>query len=195
MADYKATKLFFESNQFLSQPLQISLIKQDTCGKLNEDEKSKLGIQCLQLKVELKQEKHPELSEQTLGRQLCFLHYLKKNKERLQQKRKWEDDSTRELKMKQDTEFQKRVKDKVQKQLQDGNVLLFSVLKEPTIKIEENQDSQPMLALEHSAPALALTMEAETYSEGETDVEEPPPCDVHLMYSSNNLLESDLILR
>ena len=29
MADYKAKKLFFESNEFLSQPLQISLIKKD----------------------------------------------------------------------------------------------------------------------------------------------------------------------
>ena len=59
MADHTAKKLFFESNQFLSQPLLISLLQKDICGNLTEDEKSKLGIQVLELKVELKQEKHP----------------------------------------------------------------------------------------------------------------------------------------
>ena len=64
--------------------------------------------------------------------------------------------------------------------LNDGNVELLSFLKEPsTVTIEEIQDSQPMLALANSAPAL--TIGAETYSEDETDVEEPPPCPVHLM--------------
>ena len=86
VAEYKAKKFFFESNQFLSQPLRTSLIKKDTCGKLNEDEKSNLGIQVLQLKVELKQEKHSDLSEQPMGRQLCFLQYLKNNKQRLQER-------------------------------------------------------------------------------------------------------------
>ena len=180
MSDHKAKKIFFESNEFLAQPLQISLIKRDICGELNEDEKSKLGLQVLQLKVELKQEKHPELGEQPLGRQLCFLQYLKNNKERLQERGMWEDDLTRELKMKQEEEFEKRLEEKVQKMLKDGNIELFSLLKEPsTVTIEEIKDSQPMLALENSAPAL--TMEAETYSEDDTDVEEPPPCPVHLM--------------
>ena len=43
MADYKAKKLFFLSNQFLSQPLQITLLQKDLVCKLNEDEESKLG--------------------------------------------------------------------------------------------------------------------------------------------------------
>ena len=182
MSDHKAKKLFFDLNQFLSQPLQISLIKPDICGTLTEDDKSKLGIQVLQLKVELKQEKNPELSEQPLGRQLCFLHYMKNNKERLQRKGIWEDDSTRELKKKkQEEEFQKQAKEKVQQMLKDWNVELLSFLKEPsTVTIEEIKDSQPMLAL----PGPAPTMEVETYSEDDTfdtDVEEPPPCPVYLM--------------
>ena len=52
MADYKAKKLFFESNQFLSQPLQITLLQKNLVGKLNEDEESKLGIQVMELKQE-----------------------------------------------------------------------------------------------------------------------------------------------
>ena len=43
------------------------------------------------------------------------------------------------------------------------------------------QDSQPFVALENSAPALALTLETETDSEDERDVKERPPCPVHLM--------------
>ena len=95
----------------------------------------------------------------------------------------WEDDSTRELKMKQEDEFQKQAEEKVQKMLKDGNVELFSFLKEPsTVTIEEIKDSQPMLALENSTPAL--TMEDESDSEDDTldtDVEEPLPCPVYLM--------------
>ena len=96
----------------------------------------------------------------------------------------WEDDVTREIEMKQEEEFQKQAKEKTQKQLKDGNVNLFSFLREPTVTVEEIQDSQPTLALDNSAPALALTMEAETDdndSEDDTDVEEPPPCPVHMM--------------
>ena len=73
--------------------------------------------------------------------------------------------------------------------LNDGNVELFSFLKEPsTVTIEEIKDSQPMLALKSFGPAP--TMEVETYSEAfpmvvddtlDTDVEEPPPCPVYLM--------------
>ena len=163
------------------------MIKKDACGTLSEDEKSKLRIQVLQLKVELKQEKHLELGEQLLGRQLCVLHYLKNNREWLQERGMWEDDSTRELKMKQEEESQKRSEEKVRKMLNDGNIKLSSFLKEPssnvTVTIEEIKDSQPMLAL----PGPAPTMEVETYSEAyvddtlDTDVEEPPPCPVHLM--------------
>ena len=80
VAEYKAKKFFFESNQFLSQPLRTSLIKKDTCGKLNEDEKFELGMQVLKLKFELKQEKHTELNKQSLGKQLSYLHNLKKTK-------------------------------------------------------------------------------------------------------------------
>lgn len=182
MSDHEAKKLFFESNEFLSQPLQISFIKKDACGTLSEDEKSKLGIQVLQLKVELKQEKHLELGEQPLGRQLCFLHYLKNNKEWLQQNGLWEDDSTREMKTKQEEEFQKRNEEKVQKMLHDGNVELLGFLKEPATVTINSQPMRPMLALENFGPAL--TMEAETYSEDDTldtDLDEPPPCPVHLM--------------
>ena len=90
-----------------------------------------------------------------------------------------ENDPTRELKMEQEEAFQKQAKEKVQKQLKDGNVDLVSFLREPTFTVEDIQDSQPTLALEN-----ALTMEAETYdndSEDDTDVDEPPPCPVHMM--------------
>jgi len=89
----------------------------------------------------------------------------------LQERGMWEDDSTRELKMKQEEEFQKQVEEKVQKMLKDGNIEMFPRCKELVT------DSQQMLALENSTPAI--TMEDETDSEDET--EEPPPCPVHLM--------------
>ena len=188
MSDHKAKKIFFESNEFLMQPLQISLLKKDICGKLTEDEKSKLGLQVLQLKAELKQEKHPELSEKPVGMQLYCLQYLKNNKKRLQERGMWEDDSTRELKMKQEGEFQKQAEEKFQKLWKDGNVEMFAFLKdkEPsTVTIEEIEDSQPMLALENSAPAIPMGAETYsevgTYSEDDTDVDEPPECPVHLM--------------
>ena len=73
ISDHNAKKVFFESNLFLSQPLQISLIKKDARGTLNEDEKSTLGLQVLQLKAELKQETRPDLNEQALGRQPSLL--------------------------------------------------------------------------------------------------------------------------
>jgi putative sterol carrier protein len=104
------------------------------------------------------------------------------NKDYMQQNGIWEDDITRELKMKEEEEIQKQAEEKVQKMLKDGNVEMFAFLrdKEPsTLTIEEIEDSPPMLALEYSTPAL--TMEVETYSEDETDVDEPPPCPVHLM--------------
>ena len=87
----------------------------------------------------------------------------------------WEDDITRELKMKEEEEIQKQAEGKVQKMLKDGNVELFAFLKEPsTVAIEEIEDSQPMLALENSTPV-------ETCSEDDTDVDEPPICPMHLM--------------
>ena len=187
MAEYKAKKMFFDSNQFLSQPLLISLIYKDLLGKLNEDEQSKLEIQVLKLKVELKQEKHPELHECKLGRQLLSLQNWKNNKEILQEKGIWEDDITRELEMKQWEERVQEAKKKLEKQLKDGNIGLVSLLlNESTVTIEEIQE--PMLALENSAPAL--TMEADTNDimepdyDDDTDLpydEEPPPCPVHLM--------------
>ena len=164
MSDHKAKRLFFESNEFLSQPLQIALIKKDARGTPNEDEKSTLGLQVLQLKAELKQEKHPELSEQPLGRQLCFL----------QQKGIWEDDITRELVMQEE----EKAHLKILEMAKEGNFSFKNWLN-PTKPPLAIQDSQPMLALENSAPAL--TMEAETYSEDDTDVEDPPDCPVHLM--------------
>jgi len=173
MSDHKAKKLFFEYNQFLSQPLQISLIKKDACGTLNEEEKFDLTIQVMNLKVMLKQEKHPELSKKPVGRQLYCLQVLKNNKKRLQERGMWEDDSTRELKMKQEEEFQKQVEEKVQKMLKDGNIEMVPRWEELVT------DSQQMLALENSTPAI--TMDDETDSDNETDVEEPPPCPVHLM--------------
>jgi hypothetical protein len=182
MSDHKAKKIFFESNRFLSMPLLISLIKRDACGTLNEEEKFDLTIQVMNLKVMLKQEKHPELCNHRLGVQFCHLHRLMENKDYMQQNGIWEDDITRELKMAEEEEIQKQAEEKVQQMLKDGNVEMFAFLKdkEPsTVTIEEIEDSQPMLALEYSTPAL--TMEVETYSEDETDVEEPPPCPVHLM--------------
>ena len=100
----------------------------------------------------------------------------------LQQRGIWEDDLTREFVMKQEEEFQKQAKETVQKQLKDGNVQLFSFLREPMPTIEEIQDWLPTLTLEND-----LTIENETDSEdledseNDTDVEEPPPCPVHLM--------------
>ena len=142
MAEYKQRKLFFESNEFLSQPLQILLMKKDLLGKLNEDEESKLKLQVLQLKVELKQEKHPNLCKRTLGDQLRILHKLKENKDELKEMGIWEDDLTRELQMIQEEEFLKQAIEKVQKQVQDGDVGLFSFLRESTVTVEEIEDSQ-----------------------------------------------------
>ena len=122
-----------------------------------------------------------ELSKHRLGIQFCHLHKLKKNKEFLLKAGIWEDDATRELKMKQKESFQKQMEEKVKTMLKDGNVELLSFLKEPSTVTLAIQDSQPMLALENSAPALALTLETETDSEDEKDVKEPPPCPVHLM--------------
>ena len=88
----------------------------------------------------------------------------------------WEDDSTREIKMKQEEEFLKQANEKVQKQLQDGNVGLFSFLRESTVTVEEIEDSQPTLALEY------IGDDKNSEDEIETDTEmEPPPCPVHLM--------------
>ena len=95
-------------------------------------------------------------------------------KDYMQQNGIWEDDSTRELNMKQEEEFQKRAEEKVQTMLKDGNVELLSFLKEPsTVTIEEIKDSQPMLALQYVAD--------DNDSEDETDVNEPPSCPVHMM--------------
>ena len=189
MPDYKAKKLFFESNQFLSQPLQMSLIRKDELGKLNADEESKLRMQVLELKVKLKQEKHPELDKYPMGKQLCFLHYLNKNKERLKEIGVWGDDLTRELEMKQEEEFQKQAEEEVQKRLKEGNVGFVCFLKESTVTVDEIEDSRPTLALsgkEKSQPTLALEDAADDKdSEDETDEDskiEPPPCPVHLMW-------------
>ena len=67
----------------------------------------------------------------------------------------------------------------------EGNVSFKDYLYPPepsTAIIEEIQDSQPMLALENSAQALAQTVEDETDTETDVDSKtEPPPCPVHLM--------------
>ena len=80
--------------------------------------------------------------------------------------------------MKQEEKFQKQAKETVQKQLKDGNVQLFSFPREPIPTVEEIQDWLPTLTLEND-----LTMKNETDSEDpeDSDVEEPPPCPVHLM--------------
>ena len=100
----------------------------------------------------------------------------------MQQQGIWEDDLTREFNMKQEEVFQQQAEEKVQQQLKDDNVDLFSFIREPTVTIEAIQDLKPMLALENSQPTLALQYAADhNDSEDETDVEEPPPCPVHLM--------------
>ena len=83
--------------------------------------------------------------------------------------------------MKHEEEFQKQAKETVQKQFKDGNVHLFSFLREPMPTVEEIQDWLPTLTLEND-----LTMKNETDSEDledseDSDVDEPPPCPVHLM--------------
>ena len=53
MAEYKAKKLFFESNQFLLEPLQIKLLQKDLAGCLDTGEKYQLELQVMKLKVKL----------------------------------------------------------------------------------------------------------------------------------------------
>ena len=90
-----------------------------------------------------------------------------------------EDDLTREIKMKQEEEFLKQANEKVQKQLHDGNVGLFSFLRESTVTVEEIEDSQPTLALR---TLEYIGDDKNSEDEIETDIEmEPPPCPVHLM--------------
>jgi len=132
-------------------------------------------------KAILKQETCPGLSNHRLGIQFCHLHKLTKNKEFLLKAGIWEDDATRELKMEQEEAFQKRAEENVQQMLKDGNVELFSFLKEPSTVTFAIQDSQPMLALENSASTPDLQdaadeTDTETDSEDEKDVKEPPPC-------------------
>ena len=142
---------------------------------LNEDDKSKLGIQVLQLKVLLKQGKHPELSKYRLGIQFCHLHKLRKNKEFLQRKGIWEDDITREVVMQE--------KEKAHlKMLEMAKKINFSFKQwlNPTKPPIAIQGSQPMLALENSAPTPDL-QDAADETDTETDTETgPPPCPVHL---------------
>ena len=68
----------------------------------------------------------------------------------------------------------------------EGNVKLCSFPKESTVTSEEIKDSRPTLALsrkDNSQPTLAPENAADDKdSEDDTDVEEPPPCPVHLMY-------------
>ena len=66
---------------------------------------------------------------------------MKNNKERLQRKGIWEDDATRELKMEQEEAFQKQMEAKVKQMLKDGNVELFTFLKEPSTVTFAIQDS------------------------------------------------------
>ena len=111
MAEYKAKKLFFESNQFLLEPLQIKLLQKDLAGSLDTDEKYQLELQVMKLKVKLKQEHHPNLMNQRLGKQLQLLRNWDKNKDKFKELGVWEDDVTRELKMKQEAEFQKHTEE------------------------------------------------------------------------------------
>ena len=72
MAEYKTKKLFFESNHFLLEPLQITLLQKDLTGILDTDEKYQLELQVMKLKVKLKQEHHPNLMNQRLGNSYSF---------------------------------------------------------------------------------------------------------------------------
>jgi len=112
-----------------------------------------------------------------MGIQLCWLHNWKKNKDKLQQKGIWEDDITRELVMQEE----EKAHLKILEMAKEGKFSFKNWLNptKPPIAI---QDSQPMLALENSAPALALTLETETDSDSEDETNvEPPPCPIHLM--------------
>ena len=111
MAEYKAKKLFFESNQFLLEPLQIKLLQKDLAGCLDTGEKYQLEQQVNYLKVKLKQEYHPNLMNQRLGKQLQLLRNWDKNKDKFKELGVWGDDVTRELKMIQEAEFQKHTEE------------------------------------------------------------------------------------
>ena len=185
MAEYKAKKLFFESNQFLLEPLQIKLLQKDLAGCLDTGEKYQLELQVMELKVKLKQERHPNLMNQRLGKQLQLLRNWDKNKDKLKELGVWEDDLTRELEMKQEAEFEKHTEEKIQKyvkQLKDGTLSLSACFKNSTVTVEEVQDSRPP-----SIPMICDVMvalkdaEYDKDSEDDTDVEEPPPCPVDMM--------------
>ena len=191
MAEYKAKKLFFESNQFLLEPLQIKLLQKDLAGCLDTGEKYQLEQQVNYLKVKLKQEYHPNLINQRLGKQLQLLRNWDKNKDKFKELGVWQDDLTRELGMKQEAEFEKHTEEKIQKyvkQLKDGTLSLSACFKNSTVTVEEVQDSRPpsipmicdgMVALPQIEDA-----EYDKDSEDDTDVEydkEPPPCPVDMM--------------
>jgi hypothetical protein len=99
-------------------------------------------------------------------------------KDYMQQNGIWEDDITRELKMKQEEEAHL----KILEMAKEGK-FSFKNWVNPTKPPIAIQDSQPMLALENSAPTPDLQDAADTgtYSEDETEVDEPPPCPIHLM--------------
>ena len=188
MAEYKAKKLFFESNQFLLEPLQIKLLQKDLAGCLDTGEKYQLEQQVNDLKVKLKQEYHPNLINQRLGKQLQLLRNWDKNKDKFKELGVWQDDLTRELGMKQEAEFEKHTEEKIQKyvkQLKDGTLSLSALLKNSTVTVEEVQDSRPPPSLPICDGMVALPQiedaEYDKDSEDDTDVEEPPPCPVDMM--------------
>ena len=188
MAEYKAKKLFFESNQFLLEPLQIKLLQKDLAGCLDTGEKYQLEQQVNYLKVKLKQEYHPNLINQRLGKQLQLLRNWDKNKDKFKELGVWEDDLTRELRMKQEAEFEKHTEEKIQKyvkQLKDGTLSLSALLKNSTVTVEEVQDSRPPPSLPICDVMVALKdaeYDKDTDSMlDDTDVDEPPPCPVEMM--------------
>ena len=188
MAEYKAKKRFFESNRFLLEPLQIKLLQKDLAGCLDTGEKYQLEQQVNYLKVKLKQEYHPNLINQRLGKQLQLLRNWDKNKDKFKELGVWQDDLTRELGMKQGAEFEKHTEEKIQKyvkQLKDGTLSLSACFKNSTVTVEEVQDSRPPPSLPICDGMVALPQiedaEYDKDSEDDTDVEEPPPCPVDMM--------------
>ena len=92
--------------------------------------------------------------------------------------------------MKQEAEFQKYTEEQIQKQLKEGAVDLLACLKKSTVTIEDVQDPWPpnvMFALSGEENPI-LSLEDAKYDKDsdsvldDTDVDEPPPCPVDMMY-------------
>ena len=90
--------------------------------------------------------------------------------------------------MKQEAEFQKHTEEKIQtyfKQLKDGTLSLSACLKNSTVTVEEVQDppSLPICDVMVALKDAEYDKDADSVLD-DTDVDEPPPCPVEMMYQN-----------